>query len=195
MVKTFFSQSGNTFMLHVKTKHIKTCLEICTELTDPDLLMMFFALYRSGLVESRIRQLVMKLEVVDHLSLAHPFIKGFDNIKYSDDSTNSSTTTVTNPDGTTTTTTTTTTQPKAPVYETLFYIGLQIEPRGAGATQPRKLDITWPTREFIMMCKQWEQYDEAAMGIQVVYIKSSGLPRDLLSDEWEKGTKRMQVRS
>lgn len=34
--------------------------------------------YRSGTVESRIRQLIMKLEYVDSLTLAHPFIKGFD---------------------------------------------------------------------------------------------------------------------
>lgn len=34
--------------------------------------------YRAGTVESRIRQLVMKLEYVDALTLAHPFIKGFD---------------------------------------------------------------------------------------------------------------------
>ena len=36
----------------------------------------------SGTVESRIRQLVMKLEFVDALILAHPFIKGFDRILY-----------------------------------------------------------------------------------------------------------------
>ena len=29
-------------------------------------------------MESRIRQLVMKLEYVDALTLAHPFVKGFD---------------------------------------------------------------------------------------------------------------------
>ena len=32
----------------------------------------------SGMVESRIRQLVMKLELVENLQLAHPFVKGFD---------------------------------------------------------------------------------------------------------------------
>lgn len=33
-------------------------------------------------MESRIRQLVMKLEYVDSLTLAHPFIKGFEQILY-----------------------------------------------------------------------------------------------------------------
>lgn len=37
---------------------------------------------RAGTVESRIRQLVMKLEYVDSLTLAHPFVKGFDQISY-----------------------------------------------------------------------------------------------------------------
>lgn len=32
---------------------------------------------REGLVEARLRHLVMKLEVVEHLVLAHPFIKGY----------------------------------------------------------------------------------------------------------------------
>ena len=38
--------------------------------------------HRAGTVESRIRQLVMKLEYVDSLTLAHPFIKGFDQTSY-----------------------------------------------------------------------------------------------------------------
>lgn len=37
---------------------------------------------RAGTVESRIRQLVMKLEYVESLTLAHPFIKGFDQTIY-----------------------------------------------------------------------------------------------------------------
>ena len=38
--------------------------------------------FRAGTVESRLRQLVMKLEYVDSLILAHPFIKGFDQVSY-----------------------------------------------------------------------------------------------------------------
>lgn len=37
---------------------------------------------RAGTVESRLRQLVMKLEYVDSLTLAHPFIKGFEQVSY-----------------------------------------------------------------------------------------------------------------
>jgi poly(A) polymerase len=38
--------------------------------------------FRAGTVESRIRQLVMKLEYVDSLILAHPFIKGFEQVSH-----------------------------------------------------------------------------------------------------------------
>jgi poly(A) polymerase len=37
---------------------------------------------RSGTVESRLRQLVMKLEFVESLTLAHPFVKGFEHVHY-----------------------------------------------------------------------------------------------------------------
>lgn len=42
----------------------------------------WIVLNRSGTVESRIRQLVIKLEYVDSLTLAHPFVKGFDQVSY-----------------------------------------------------------------------------------------------------------------
>ena len=38
--------------------------------------------HRSGTVESKLRQLVMKLEYVESLVIAHPFIKGFDQEMY-----------------------------------------------------------------------------------------------------------------
>jgi poly(A) polymerase len=37
---------------------------------------------RSGTVESKLRQLVMKLEFVETLTVAHPFTKGFEDISY-----------------------------------------------------------------------------------------------------------------
>jgi poly(A) polymerase len=39
-------------------------------------------LCRAGTVESRLRQLVMKLELVESLTLAHPFVKGFEQVAY-----------------------------------------------------------------------------------------------------------------
>ena len=61
------------------------------------------------------------------------------------------------------------------IYTTTFYIGLSIEPKLAGEGH-RKLDISYPTAEFTGKVKQWEQYDEASMGIVVRHIKWTQLP-------------------
>ena len=81
-------------------------------------------------MEARIRQLVMKLEFVDSLTLAHPFVKGFDQIFYcvtkeevsavcqgeiSDVISSRKKEDMEGKEGV------------SPVYSTTFYIGLQIE--------------------------------------------------------------------
>jgi poly(A) polymerase len=87
---------------------------------------------RAGTVESRIRQLVMKLEYVDSLTLAHPFVKGFEQVHYcltdeevrcvaqgeiSDAVAKRKKDDVDGKEGV------------SPVYSTTFYIGLAIEPK------------------------------------------------------------------
>ena len=88
--------------------------------------------FRSGTVESRIRQLVMKLEYVESLALAHPFIKGFEQISYclndeevravaqgeiSEAVAKRKKEDIEGKDG------------ASAVYSTTFYIGLAVEPR------------------------------------------------------------------
>jgi poly(A) polymerase len=109
----------------------------------------------------------MKLEYVESLILAHPFVKGFDQVSYclneeevkivaqgetSDVIANRKKEDIEGKEG------------AGPVYATTFYIGLAIEPRPgihesffsvcsleiiayivAGAVGPRKLDISYPT--------------------------------------------------
>jgi poly(A) polymerase len=154
---------------------------------------------RAGTVESRIRQLVMKLEYVDSLILAHPFIKGFDQVSHcvseeevrqvaqgqiSDIITKRTKADIEGLDGSST------------VHSTTFYIGLLIEPKPrassvpawfpcgmsaahrilcfqVGAVGPRRLDISYPTTEFTKLVKMWEKYDEDTMGIVVRNIKRS----------------------
>jgi len=41
----------------------------------------------------------------------------------------------------------------------------------AGATGPRRLDISYPTAEFTKHVKTWEKYDEQTMSIIVRHIK------------------------
>ena len=144
-------------------------------------------------MESRIRQLVMKLEYVDSLTLAHPFVKGFEQVSYClcDEEVRAvaqgeipeavkkrKEEDIASKEGAST------------VHSTTFYIGLQIEPKQraclsgnrsprpylpshceAGSVGPRKLDISYPTTEFTKLVKMWEKYDEATMGIVVRHIK------------------------
>ncbi|OJT05410.1 Poly(A) polymerase pla1 [Trametes pubescens] len=146
----------------------------------------------SGTVESRIRQLVMKLEYVESLALAHPFIKGFEQVSYcltdeevravaqgeiSEAIAKRKKEDIEGVEG------------GSAVYSTTFYIGLVVEPRQrtsslalvcsvthqylfeAGSVGPRKLDISYPTTEFTKLVKMWEKFDENKMGIVVRHIR------------------------
>ncbi|KAJ3505576.1 hypothetical protein NLJ89_g7343 [Agrocybe chaxingu] len=133
----------------------------------------------SGTVESRLRQLVMKLEYVDSLVLAHPFVKGFDQVSYclnedevrsvaqgeiSDAIASRKKEDIEGKEGV------------GPVYSTTFYIGLAIEPK---------------------QVKMWDKFDDATMGIVVRHIKRlvfSGLP-DNVFDPGERPAKLAQKRS
>ncbi|KAG5351914.1 hypothetical protein C0989_004590 [Termitomyces sp. Mn162] len=150
----------------------------------------------SGTVESRIRQLVMKLEYVDSLTLAHPFIKGFEQVAYclsdeevqlvaqgeiSDVIANRKKEDIDGKEGT------------SSVYSTTFYIGLAIEPKQPGTVGPRRLDISYPTTEFTKMVKQWEHFNDSKMGIVVRHIRRSGLPDDVF-DAGQRPPKLVQKR-
>ncbi|KAJ7869639.1 poly-A polymerase [Mycena leptocephala] len=151
----------------------------------------------AGTVESRIRQLVMKLEYVDSVTLAHPFIKGFEQLLYcltdeearlvaqgeiSDAVLKRKKEDIEGKEG------------GGVVYSTTFYIGLQIEPKQVGAVGPRRLDIAYPTQEFIKLVRVWEKFDESSMSIVVQNIKSSMLP-DYVYDVGERPRKLVQKRA
>ncbi|BGP44856.1 polynucleotide adenylyltransferase [Rhodotorula kratochvilovae] len=138
----------------------------------------FFSKYRSGTVESRIRQLVMKLEYVDSLLLAHPFVKSFDRTNHCLDEGEQRAVSIGEVPAAVERRTEKDLPPGqgATVYTTTFYIGLQIERKPAGAQGPRKLDISYPTNEFTKLVKMWDSYDADTMGVIVRYIKSSALP-------------------
>ncbi|GLB34180.1 putative polymerase pla1 [Lyophyllum shimeji] len=166
-------------------------LQVIASTGDPELQIKW-----AGTVESRIRQLVMKLEYVDSLTLAHPFVKGFENVSYclseeevqavaqgeiSDAIANRKKEDIEGKEG------------ASAVYSTTFYIGLAIEPKQPGAVGPRRLDISYPTTEFTKMVKLWEHFNESKMGIVVRHIKSSGLP-DCVFDPGERPAKLVQKR-
>ena len=145
-----------------------------------------------GTVESRLRQLIMKLELVPALLCAHPFVKGFNHecVCYTDEEVRQVATgdvpadvasrakmqdlpegeaakekdeSVQVHDATE--------NGRRTVYTTTFYIGLKVEPRRPHDPSVRRFDISYPTLDFTQRVKQWDQYDESAMGIVVRYVK------------------------
>lgn len=186
------SQWSALFQKHDFFHRYRYYLQIIASTDNPDMQNKW-----SGTVDSKLRQLVMKLEYVESLLLAHPFVKGFDRTSYclspdevgaiaqGDNSESISKRTLADIQGK---------EGASIVYTTTFYIGLQIEPKQAGATGPRKLDISYPTTEFTKTTKGWEGFDEKKMGIVVRHIKSSSLPDDVF-DPGERQPKPAQKRS
>ncbi|KAG0146225.1 hypothetical protein CROQUDRAFT_657713 [Cronartium quercuum f. sp. fusiforme G11] len=133
----------------------------------------------AGTVESRLRLLVLKLEEIETMDMAHPFIKGFSNTCYPLNKQEVlivqagempeaiANRTAEDVEG----------NPDAEVVHTCsFFIGLLVHPKPAGHVGPRKLDITYPVGEFTRMVKQWEGFCEDKMSIVVRHFKSSQLP-------------------
>jgi poly(A) polymerase len=130
-----------------------------------------------GLIESKLRQLILKLELTENLQFAHPFIKGFANkidcfteqeaidaahgiLKKS----------IETPDK----------EILKTVHTITFFVGLSISPKTGNVN--RKLDISWPTSEFLKLVKSWEKYENATMGIVIQCIKSQNLPDEVFED-------------
>src|SRR5882757_2348297 len=139
---------------------------------------------RSSAVESKLRQLVAKLEIIDTLARVHPFIKGFDRTYYALTDEDQGSIVVGNPSEAL--------QHRAavdvkdnpnatPIYTTTYYIGLEIAKPGAkegerpdqaattqtppAGTGPRRLDISQPTSDFMKLARSWEYYKNDIMGI------------------------------
>ncbi|GAB5592210.1 polynucleotide adenylyltransferase [Umbelopsis nana] len=170
----------------------------------------------SGMVESRLRQLVLKLELVDMLVLAHPYVKPIDRVHYckTDQEALDAAYGVFNPattfaltegnmdvnhmellkeNGESTEGDDEQTELRK-VYTTTFFIGLFIEPKTAGTTGTRKLNISWPCTEFTKLVKAWDKFDDATMGITIKYIRSSMLPADVVEGDPKK-LKRPQTKN
>ncbi|KAK9450274.1 Poly(A) polymerase central domain-containing protein [Limtongia smithiae] len=159
----------------------------------------------SGMVESKIRILVSKLEFIDSIELAHPFVKEYDKVHYCVDESEARrvadgeqiTTTLTseanleeaamkgkNEDNAATeaaptgTTMTTSQEGKVVVYTTTFFVGLQIQID----PQSKQLDIQWPCKEFYELCRSWAEYDEDVNCICVRNVRNFNLPDYVFED-------------
>ncbi|KAH9817241.1 Poly(A) polymerase central domain-containing protein [Melampsora americana] len=158
----------------------------------------------AGTVESRLRLLVLKVEEIETVDMAHPFIKGFSNTTYALNRQE-----VSLVQGGDMPTEIASRIPQdyenradvEVVHTCSFFVGLLVHPKPVGHVGPRKLDITYPVGEFTRMVKQWEGFSEDKMSISVRHIKNcylpdyvfEGAPRPPPTVSSSKGLKRKQT--
>ncbi|EEB07623.1 poly(A) polymerase Pla1 [Schizosaccharomyces japonicus yFS275] len=157
----------------------------------------------SGLVESKLRHFVTRLELVDAITLAHPFNKGFNKIymckteEEAQQVANGVSTAVVAKDANLEEAAKAGDQnehkegegdaadeKKFSVYTTTFYIGLEIE-RKKGP-QSKRLDITWPSQEFSEMCKKWDKFDDTMMTVFIKNTRNYTLPDEVFEPGEER---------
>ncbi|KAG8948097.1 polynucleotide adenylyltransferase [Tulasnella sp. 424] len=133
----------------------------------------------SGSVESKLRRLVLELEFVKSIKLAHPYVTGFERVVHCIDEEEVSEVAF-NRISDAVASRTQEEAAKEPhyrtVYTTTFYIGLAISPEPAGYVGPQRLDITYQTNEFKRICQQWELFDVSVMELHVTPVKNAELP-------------------
>ncbi|KAI8351223.1 Poly(A) polymerase central domain-containing protein [Choanephora cucurbitarum] len=143
----------------------------------------------SGLVESKVRQLVSKLELVELLQIAHPYFKGIDKIHYcfpGQECWDVAHGDFHNPERTFRVDgagderqhiasmrflSAKQKEILRPVYTTTFYIGLKVRPISDESPGPRKLNLVWPTTEFLKSARMWDKYDQKVMSVTMKNIK------------------------
>ncbi|KAJ7181371.1 Poly(A) polymerase central domain-containing protein [Mycena crocata] len=145
----------------------------------------------AGTVESRLRHLIMKLEFVNNLRLAHPFNKGFDRVIRcaSDEEAQRVLKGEAPADPTAEGPEKDPANADAPhkVYVTAYFVGLAVKPKEATDTGPRRLDVSFSISEFVKMAKG-ESFDDKTMGIVLRHIRSTTLP-DYVFDPGEREAK------
>ncbi|CUM68287.1 uncharacterized protein PRCAT00006009001 [Priceomyces carsonii] len=152
----------------------------------------------SGMVESKLRLLVQKLEITDSIEIAHPYVKAFENEFFVENDAQASEAIASY--GTLQGEEITKDLPKPEtkeekedlsklhidVHVTKLYIGLDIDLHKGGE---KKLDIQYPCSEFFSICKGWQSYDEKVHSIQIKHVRLYDLPNDVYVDGEERPVK------
>ncbi|KAI5808495.1 Poly(A) polymerase central domain-containing protein [Peziza echinospora] len=187
------------------TKGYRYYLAIVAASKDPDSQLLW-----SGMVESKLRLLVMNMEKLDTISLAHPFNKGFDKVHYchSDEEAEkiakggclgknvegikSVTTDLGKKDAVGNSPPKTdengeVAQGDIKVWTTTYYVGIEVHPNTS-----KRLDISWPCMEFYDLCRNWAQYNEDMHSIHIDLTRNFELPMDVFSEGEVRPTKPMR---
>ncbi|RFU35747.1 hypothetical protein B7463_g603, partial [Scytalidium lignicola] len=159
----------------------------------------------SGLVESKVRLLVVNLEAHDSIALAHPFNKGFERVHRCendeeiekvksgsmdyqvDEASIENSTAGKETNGATTTQSGQASEAngeKTPkeeknhtkIYTTTFYIGLELT-EGA-----KSLDLSWQVEDFKKMCCSWDKYNGELNALNVSHTRNFDLPDDVFAE-------------
>lgn len=140
----------------------------------------------SGFVESKLRHLVLKLEITEGVELAHPYTKTFTDAYILEDNRIEEIISFygnlegeeylknlkkTNPDN----------KETPIIILTKFYIGLDIKLSNTANTTDnvKKLDIQYPCSEFYSLCKGRSSYNPSIHYIQIKNVKLNSLPNDV----------------
>ncbi|KAJ6263688.1 polynucleotide adenylyltransferase [Drechslerella dactyloides] len=151
----------------------------------------------SGLVESKIRHLVMKLEMLsDVIASARPYVKPFEKVQYCRNEeeaqkiamgqhvADSPPAEAANP-ATGETAGEVPEQEKeggVPVWITTFYIGIELTPGMVG-----QVNISWPAQEFYIMCHNWEGYDEQMHCVKLELLRKGSFSVNLPDECFDFG--------
>lgn len=162
------------------------CIVACTRGTSAEHLKY------SGLIESKIRILVQKLEFTEGIALAHPYVKSFGNdYHYEGDEESSE---LIEAYGTLLGEATIETIKKKheaegddlkgkEIHFSKIYIGLVIE------EGHKKLDIQNPCSDFFSICKNWPDYDDSKHAVKIKNVKLHDLPNDVYVEGEERPLK------
>ncbi|OLL26528.1 Poly(A) polymerase [Neolecta irregularis DAH-3] len=165
----------------------------------------------AGCVESKLRQLILKLETLSTIDCAHPHIKHYDKLHFC--ATEDEATLIAHGKQVAVKSKidldlkkeailkhehaqdTDSDEGKIRVYTTTFYIGLNVNKQNIKPGEKKRvLDISWPAQEFSDLCKSWSEYKSEAMNVAVRYFRNVDLP-DEVFDDLANRPRRESVRS
>lgn len=119
---------------------------------------------RIGLVESRLRQLLMKLEMVENVELVHPWVDNVESVVTFEslrDAMNGGYYKIIMED---IPASEADYVPKK-LHKAVFYMGFQVSQKGGS------LDLQYPIRAFRDLTMNWEKYNPLTMGVYIDVVK------------------------
>ncbi|KAF3937567.1 hypothetical protein ABW19_dt0207054 [Dactylella cylindrospora] len=191
IVDRIITGSGNWSQLFLRhtffTKDHKYYLVVKASSKDQEMAVKW-----SGLVESKIRHLVMKLEMLpEYIASARPYVKPFERVQQCRDEEEARKIAngevvedAATPQAANLVTGETTEGAQAAggvkLWISSFYIGIELVAGSNG-----KIDISWPAQEFYHMCHNWEGYNEEMHCVKLQLVKNFNLPDEVF--DFDKG--------